>query len=95
MKKKHPMDIPPTSCGPSSSNPEKERPMRIAKLRQAYEETLRPLMQTINNWDNGKANGNYYGILGLYWDNGKANGDYDNILGLYWDNGKENGNYYP
>ena len=26
--------------------------------------------------DNGKENGNYYGILGLYGDNGKENGNY-------------------
>ena len=25
--------------------------------------------------DNGKENGNYYVILGLYWDNGKENGN--------------------
>ena len=43
---------------------------------------------------NGKENGNYYSILGLYRDNGKENGNYYSILGLYRDNGKENGNYY-
>ena len=43
-------------------------------------------------WENGKENGNYYSMLGLYWDNGK-NGNYYSMLGLYWDNGKENGNY--
>ena len=26
--------------------------------------------------DNGKENGNFYGILGLYRDNGKENGNY-------------------
>ena len=35
--------------------------------------------------DNGKENGNYYSILGLYW------GYIGIILGFYWDNGKENG----
>ena len=36
------------------------------------------------NWDNGKANGNYYSILGLYHgDNGKENGNYYSILGVY------------
>ena len=32
---------------------------------------------------NGKENGNYYGILGLYMGNGKENGNYNSILGLY------------
>ena len=35
----------------------------------------------LQNWDNGKENGNYYIIIKY-------------TLGLYWDNGKENGNYY-
>ena len=44
--------------------------------------------------DNGKENGNYYSILGLYdKDNGKENGNYCSILGVYRDNGKESGNY--
>ena len=43
--------------------------------------------------DNGKENGNYYSMLGLYWENGKENGNYYSMLGLYWENGKENGNY--
>ena len=34
--------------------------------------------------ENGKENGNYYIIIGLYRE----------IFGLYWENGKENGNYY-
>ena len=32
---------------------------------------------------NGKENGSYYSILGLYRDNGKENGSYYSILGLY------------
>ena len=28
------------------------------------------------DWDNGKENGNYYSILGIYGDNGKENGNY-------------------
>ena len=48
--------------------------------------------------DNGKSNGNYYIILGLYRDNGKGNGNYYSILGVYWgyigNDGKSNGNYY-
>ena len=43
---------------------------------------------------NGKENGDYYSILGLYRDNGKENENYYGILGLYRDNGKENGNYH-
>ena len=31
------------------------------------------------HWDNGKENGNYYSILGLYRDNGK-NGNYCSIF---------------
>ena len=42
-------------------------------------------------WDNGKENGNYNTVLGLYGDNGKENGNYNSVLGLYGDNGKENG----
>ena len=33
----------------------------------------------------GKENGSYYNILGLYWDNGRENGSYYGILGLHWD----------
>ena len=33
--------------------------------------------------DNGKENGNYYNMLGIYGDNGKENGNYHTILGLY------------
>ena len=43
--------------------------------------------------DNGKENGNYCSIVGLYLDNGKENGNYCSIVGLYGDNGKENGDY--
>ena len=57
-----------------------------------------------NIGDNGKENGSYYSILGLYplyniEENGKENGSYYSILGLYTlynigENGKENGNDY-
>ena len=30
--------------------------------------------------DNGKENGSYYIILGLYWDNGEENGNYYIVL---------------
>ena len=33
--------------------------------------------------DNGKENGDYYSILGLYRDNGKENGNYYLSLGLW------------
>ena len=52
---------------------------------------------TIEYWvilGNGKENGNYYSILGLYWDNGQDNGKYDRILGLYWPSVNQNGNSY-
>ena len=38
--------------------------------------------------DNGKENGNYYGIMGSIWgfyrDNGKENGNYYSIMGFIW-----------
>ena len=36
------------------------------------------------SWENGKENGNYYGLLGLYWDNEEENGNYYGISGYIW-----------
>ena len=50
--------------------------------------------------DNGRENGNYYGILGLYRDNGKEHGNYWKLLGvrriparkgILWENGRITG----
>ena len=42
---------------------------------------------------NGKENGNYQSILGLYRDNVKNGKEGFEVQGFYRENGKENGNY--
>ena len=72
----------------SSQRPRPPRHARIVWRRRGLE-----VVDMVNR-RNGKENGNYYSILGLYRGNGKENGNYYSILGLYRGNGKENGNYY-
>ena len=54
----------------------------LAGLSTGAAPSLRILGLTLEVlWDNGKENGNYYGLVGFYRD----------VLGLSWGNGKEKG----
>ena len=44
--------------------------------------------------DNGKQNGNYYSVLGIFLGSWKKEWNYYDILGSYRNDGKENGSYY-